>query len=161
MSECNENIDLSNCTSSNKKEMQSALMELQKTATGQQEWQAPSNDGATAASSGQLAHLLQPRSSTPLSYWDWRIWTMARPTLWRFGDAANLYTDREVPLTVAICRFGSLVLQRDGVLSCFMKLSFVLRQISKSSSYSNTKKHSTGRARFVGSGSDAECGRPW
>ena len=25
---------------------------------------------------------------------------MARPTLWRFGDAANLYPDRETPLTV-------------------------------------------------------------
>ena len=40
---------------------------------------------------------------------------MARPTLWRFGDAANLYTDREVPLTVAecICRVESLVFQMD------------------------------------------------
>ena len=25
---------------------------------------------------------------------------MARPTLWRFGDAANLYPDRETALTV-------------------------------------------------------------
>ena len=47
-----------------------------------------------------VAHLRQPRGSVPLSYWDWRIWTMARPTLWRFGDAANLFPDREVPLTV-------------------------------------------------------------
>ena len=35
-----------------------------------------------------------------MSYWDWRIWTMARPTLWCFGDAANLYPDREEPLTL-------------------------------------------------------------
>ena len=104
-------------------------LELQKTATGQQEWQAPSSREAAKASSGQLAHLLQPRSSTPLSYWDWRIWTMARPTLWRFGDAANLYTDREVPLTVAksLCRVESTVLQRDSVLSFSMRLSFALR----------------------------------
>ena len=75
-------------------------LELQKTATGQQEWQTAATGDATSNSSGTLAHLQQPRSSTPLSYWDWRIWTMARPTLWRFGDAANLYPDRETPLTL-------------------------------------------------------------
>ena len=74
--------------------------ELQKTATGQQEWQRPIGEQAASSSSGEMAHLLHPRNSAPLSYWDWRIWTMARPTLWRFGDAANLYPDREVPLTV-------------------------------------------------------------
>ena len=30
------------------------------------------------------------------------IWTMARPTLWRFGDASNLFPDRETPLTVLL-----------------------------------------------------------
>ena len=68
-------------------------LELQKTATGRQEWQK-------TGPSGDLANLLQPRGRVPLSYWDWRIWTMARPTLWRFGDAADLYPDRETPLTV-------------------------------------------------------------
>ena len=29
---------------------------------------------------------------------DWKIWTMAKPRLWRFGDAANLF-DREEPLS--------------------------------------------------------------
>ena len=80
-------------------------LELQKTATGIQDWQRP--DGFTDAASsestsgqnpGAVAHLLQPRGSTPLSLWDWRIWAMARPTLWRFGDAANLYPDRQTPL---------------------------------------------------------------
>ena len=73
-------------------------MELQKTATGQQIWQQPID--APSRSSGELAHLVQPRGKLPLSYWDWRIWTMARPTLWRFGDGANLYPDRETALTV-------------------------------------------------------------
>jgi hypothetical protein len=75
-------------------------LELQKTATGQQEWQASSSVDNSSSSSGTIAHLQQPRSSAPLSYWDWRIWTMARPTLWRFGDAANLYPDRETSLTL-------------------------------------------------------------
>ena len=65
-------------------------LELQKTATGQQEWKGSPHEDGASNSSGTLAHLRQPRGSTPLSYWDWRIWTMARPTLWRFGDAAKL-----------------------------------------------------------------------
>ncbi|CAK0796442.1 unnamed protein product, partial [Prorocentrum cordatum] len=56
--------------------------------------------GAAASSSGTVPHLVQPRGAAPLSYWDWRIWTMARPHLWRFGDAANLYPDRETLLTL-------------------------------------------------------------
>ena len=75
-------------------------LELQKTATGQQGWQAPNPTDAASSSSGTMPHLRQPRGSTPLSYWDWRIWAMARPTLWRFGDAANLYPDRETLLTL-------------------------------------------------------------
>ena len=75
-------------------------MELQRTATGQQDWQKPVE--APPRSSGEVAHLVQPRGKVPLSYWDWRIWTMARPTLWRFGDGANLYPDRETPLTVIL-----------------------------------------------------------
>ena len=45
-------------------------VELQKTATGQQEWQAPTHADAASISSGTIPHLRQPRSSTPLSYWD-------------------------------------------------------------------------------------------
>ena len=76
-------------------------LELQKSATGQQDWQAPTQAEAGSDSrSGTIPHLQQPCGSTPLLYWDWRIWTMARPTLWRYGDAANLYPDREAPLTI-------------------------------------------------------------
>lgn len=75
-------------------------MELQRTATGQQAWQQPSE--APQRCSGELAHLVQPRGKAPLSYWDWQIWTMARPTLWRFGDGANLYPDRESALTAPL-----------------------------------------------------------
>ena len=31
-------------------------------------------------------------------FFDWRAWTQARPTLWCYGDASNLYPDRAVPL---------------------------------------------------------------
>ena len=74
--------------------------ELQKTAMGEQAWQAANPTNAADNSSGIVPHLRHPRDSKPLSYWDWRIWTMARPTLWRFGDAANLYTDRQTMLTL-------------------------------------------------------------
>ena len=47
-----------------------------------------------------MHHLQVPRGSTPLSYWGWRIWTMARPTLWRFGDGGKLFPGREVLLTL-------------------------------------------------------------
>ena len=43
-------------------------------------------------------HLLVARGKKLLSLFDWKIWTMAKPRLWRFGDAANLF-DREEPLS--------------------------------------------------------------
>ena len=33
-----------------------------------------------------------------MSLWDWKIWTMAKPKLWRYGDACNLYPERETAL---------------------------------------------------------------
>jgi hypothetical protein len=82
-------------------------LELQKTATGHQDWQRPNGltDGrqppqGAAPNALTVAHLQQPRGTTPLSLWDWRIWTMARPTLWRFGDAANLVPGRQTLLTL-------------------------------------------------------------
>ena len=58
---------------------------------------------ASRERSGQVdrsgpGHLVVARGKKPLSLLDWKIWTMARPRLWRYGDAANLYPDREVPL---------------------------------------------------------------
>ena len=56
-----------------------------------------SKEGAPIDTS-RIPKLQVPRSSKPLSLFDWRIWTQARPTLWCFGDAANLYPDRQAPL---------------------------------------------------------------
>ena len=39
-----------------------------------------------------------PRGRVPLSLWNWQIWSMARPTLWIWGDAGNLYPQRDPPL---------------------------------------------------------------
>ena len=50
------------------------------------------------ATDGSLALLEVPRARAPLSLWDWTIWTQARPTLWRYGDATNLYPHRQTLL---------------------------------------------------------------
>ena len=77
-------------------------LELQKTALGQQEWQTPAHASSSNSSSTSdtMAHMRVPRGPTPLSYWDWRNWSMARPTLWRFGDGGYLFPDREELLTL-------------------------------------------------------------
>ena len=46
----------------------------------------------------QAPHLAVARGKKPLSLWDWKIWTMAKPKLWRYGDASNLY-ERETALS--------------------------------------------------------------
>ena len=60
-----------------------------------------------------LAELVVPTDRTPLSLWDWRVWSQARPTLWCYGDAGNLDPKRvDAPLLThewitamcAICR---------------------------------------------------------
>ena len=61
---------------------------------GQQTWQE------STALPGTIPRLEVPRSSTPLSLWDWKVWSQARPTLWRYGDAGNLDPKRSVPLLV-------------------------------------------------------------
>ena len=41
------------------------------------------------------------RSSTPLSLWDWKVWSQARPTLWRYGNGGNIDPKRaDTPLLV-------------------------------------------------------------
>ena len=47
---------------------------------------------------GRIPSLNVPRGKKPLSLFDWRIWTQARPTLWCYGDASNLYPERRVPM---------------------------------------------------------------
>ena len=46
----------------------------------------------------EVPHLAVARGKKPLSLWDWKIWTMAKPKLWRYGDASNLY-ERETALS--------------------------------------------------------------
>ena len=77
--------------------LQKLQAELQRAALGQQTWQSQPQ-GSPNVEAGTLPHIHVPRSTTPLSFWDWRIWTMARPTLWRYGDAGNLDPKRTVPL---------------------------------------------------------------
>ena len=55
-------------------------------------------------------HLVVARGKKPLSLWDWKIWTMARPRLWRYGDAGNLF-ERETPL--ATSEWASCLLLRE------------------------------------------------
>lgn len=69
--------------------------ELRDAVMGKSRW-------AQSAAEDQRAvhHLFVARAKKPLSLWDWKIWSMAKPRLWRYGDASNLY-DREVPLATA------------------------------------------------------------
>ena len=53
----------------------------------------------TAAPEGKLPHLYVARGKKLLSLWDWKIWTMVKPKLWRYGDACNLYPERETALS--------------------------------------------------------------
>ncbi|CAE7526468.1 unnamed protein product, partial [Symbiodinium sp. CCMP2456] len=48
----------------------------------------------------QAAHLLVAREKQPLSLWDWKIWVMAKPRLWRYGDAGNLF-ERDTNLSTS------------------------------------------------------------
>ena len=60
--------------------------------------QTSSSDDNRAASGDAVPLLEVPRGDKPLSLWDWQIWSMAMPSLFTFGDAANLYPHRETPL---------------------------------------------------------------
>ena len=42
---------------------------------------------------GSMPLLQVPRGRKPLSLWDWKVWPLAKPHLWRYGDASNLYYD--------------------------------------------------------------------
>ena len=39
-----------------------------------------------------------PRGRKPPSLYDWKVWSQARPTLWRYGDACNLCPLRDTDL---------------------------------------------------------------
>ena len=77
--------------------------ELRKASMGLKNWQMddaskgldPLQQDGAEAQPKVLAELACPTDRTPLSLWDWRIWTQARPTLWAYGDAGNLDPRRE------------------------------------------------------------------
>ena len=100
-------------------------LELRDAVMGRSRWLLPQEeqpDGAGAPSSEPVAelsvgsheaqHLLVARDKKPLSSFDWKIWTMAKPRLWRYGDAANLY-DREEPLSTA--EWAACILLREDL----------------------------------------------
>ena len=43
-----------------------------------------------AGAEATMANLEVPRSTAPLSLFDWKVWAQARPSLWRYGDAGHL-----------------------------------------------------------------------
>ena len=79
-------------------------LELRDAVMGRSRWLLPSETSNEEpveedADSGRAAkHLLVARGKKPLSLFDWKIWTMAKPKLWRYGDAGNLF-DREEALS--------------------------------------------------------------
>ena len=72
--------------------------ELSYAVMGKSSWLLPDahdqqgHDAAAEASK----HLLVARGKKLLSLFDWKIWTMAKPRLWRFGDAAFIWSGRTV-----------------------------------------------------------------
>ena len=52
-----------------------------------------------AAPEGVIPHLHVARGKKLLNLWDWTIWTMVKPKLWRYADACNLYPERETALS--------------------------------------------------------------
>ena len=86
---------------------------MQKAVLGQLPWQGAVDivagaSGAKASgsaspkdrpeASASIPCLQVPRGKAPLSLYDWKIWAQARPTLWRYGDACNLFPERQTPL---------------------------------------------------------------
>ena len=72
--------------------------ELQRSAVGDCKRVDPLQPSSQGGS-GMLAELVVPTDRTPLSLWDWRVWSQARPTLWCYGDAGNLDPKRvDAPL---------------------------------------------------------------
>ncbi|CAJ1441410.1 unnamed protein product [Effrenium voratum] len=77
-------------------------MELRDAVMGKSRWLHRADEAQEAdaqADSAASPHLLLARGKKPLSLWDWKIWTMAKPRLWRYGDAGNLYERAVTRLT--------------------------------------------------------------
>ena len=100
--------------------------ELSHAVMGKSSWMLPDahdrqEEDVTPAAS---KHLLVARGKKLLSLFDWKIWTMAKPRLWRFGDAANLF-DREEPLSTS--EWAASLLLREVSGRCFFFVFALLR----------------------------------
>ena len=104
-------------------------LELRDAVMGTSRWFLPSETSGEDpvqedADTGYAAkHLFVARGKKPLSLFDWKIWSMAKPKLWRYGDAGNLF-DREAPLSTrewAAC----LLLREAGKKVVVFVVSFV------------------------------------
>jgi hypothetical protein len=100
-------------------------MELRDAVMGKSRWLLPSETSNEEpvqedADSGRAAkHLLVARGKKPLSLFDWKIWTMAKPKLWRYGDAGNLF-DREEALSTREWAACLLLREARGEAGCFL-----------------------------------------
>ena len=79
-----QRLDASEIKNKLEKEMQQAVL-------GSAKWQKEVDGNGIP-----LLHV--PRGKVPLSLWDWKVWSQARPSLWRYGDCCNLYPDRTTDL---------------------------------------------------------------
>ena len=104
-------------------------LELRDAVMGKSRWLLPSETSNEEpveedADSGRAAkHLLVARGKKPLSLFDWKIWTMAKPKLWRYGDAGNLF-DREEALSTR--EWAACLLLREArgeLLGLFLRLT--------------------------------------
>jgi len=69
-------------------------------ATWQQSLAATTQDADGGDSTNTGIPLMEvPRGPRPLSLWDWKVWTQARPTLWCYEDGGNLYPRTTALLT--------------------------------------------------------------
>ena len=88
-------------------------VELRDAVMGKSPWLLPEENAPEEQSQTYEAqHLMVARDKKPLSLFDWKIWSMAKPRLWRYGDASNLF-DREEPLSTA--EWTACMLRREDV----------------------------------------------
>ena len=92
------------CQKLSKQDFEAKLeRELRLALEGRPPWQlegamSAGDPGPHEGQANSMRNLLVPRAKQPLSLFDWKIWSMARPELWRYGDCGNMY-DRQAELT--------------------------------------------------------------
>lgn len=70
--------------------------ELRDAMMGRSHWFLRDEENGGGDAGDGMRHLHMARGKKPLSLFDWKIWTMAKPRLWRYGDAGNLFDREEV-----------------------------------------------------------------